>query len=127
MNENEGGPLGSGAGTSPWWRFVACRPPPPIERSDITHREENDMRIDFAITDLDWKRAGMTGDRLRRAREEAGLSQVQAAAAIGVSNVSITNWEKGHTVPVQGSRRRILEVYGLDLDEATAEAEGSDR
>lgn len=36
-------------------------------------------------------------DRLRKARETAGLDQQQLANAIGVARQTISNYEKGHT------------------------------
>ena len=40
------------------------------------------------------------GDRLRFLRERRGLTQVQAAAKIGISPSSIRNWEQGRSVPM---------------------------
>jgi DNA-binding XRE family transcriptional regulator len=39
------------------------------------------------------------GDRLRRARESAGMSQVELAEAIGASQRSISNYEADATTP----------------------------
>lgn len=39
------------------------------------------------------------GDRLKEARKAAGLTQRQLANMIGVSNTSISNWEKGVSFP----------------------------
>lgn len=39
------------------------------------------------------------GDRIRDARKAAGLTQRQLAEKIGVSNTSISNWEKGLSRP----------------------------
>jgi transcriptional regulator with XRE-family HTH domain len=37
------------------------------------------------------------GKRIRRAREKAGLSQVQLAKRVGVTRASVYNWEEGLT------------------------------
>ncbi len=39
------------------------------------------------------------GDRIRDARKAAGLTQRQLADSLGVSNTSISNWEKGLSRP----------------------------
>lgn len=39
------------------------------------------------------------GDRLRKAREEAGYTQRELAAAIGISRNSVVNYEVGATEP----------------------------
>lgn len=38
-------------------------------------------------------------DRLRKAREHAGLHQTELAAALGISRASISNYESGRTSP----------------------------
>lgn len=48
-------------------------------------------------------------DRLRKAREHAGLSQAELADAIGVSRNSISNYESGHTTP----RVIVLNAWAL--------------
>jgi len=48
-------------------------------------------------------------DRLRKARESAGLDQRAFAERIGVSRSSITNYETGHTHP----RDSILKLWAL--------------
>lgn len=44
--------------------------------------------------------------RLRRARERAGLSQGEAAAAVGVSREALCRWENGDP-KYDGSRSRL--------------------
>lgn len=39
------------------------------------------------------------GEKIRNARKAAGLTQRQLAEQIGVSNTSISNWEKGLSRP----------------------------
>jgi transcriptional regulator with XRE-family HTH domain len=39
------------------------------------------------------------GDRLRKAREKAGLTQAQAATRWGVSKRTVEHWEKGQRLP----------------------------
>lgn len=48
-------------------------------------------------------------DRLRRAREYAGLEQGELAEAIGVSRATVSNYERGVVAP----RRGALRMWGL--------------
>lgn len=41
----------------------------------------------------------MIGDRIRQAREQAGLTQKELAAAVGVAFQSVQQWEHGKTFP----------------------------
>jgi transcriptional regulator with XRE-family HTH domain len=57
-----------------------------------------------------------TGERIKRAREEAQLGQRDVAEALGVSVSTVSNWERGKTVP--RSRQGALEkLLGLTLTE----------
>jgi len=49
------------------------------------------------------------GDRLRKAREEAGLQQKDVADALGISRNSVGNYEAGHTKP----RRLVLQAWAF--------------
>jgi transcriptional regulator with XRE-family HTH domain len=40
-----------------------------------------------------------TSDRLRKAREHAGLQQAELATAIGVGRTSVVRYEAGQSVP----------------------------
>lgn len=56
------------------------------------------------------------GDRLRKAREHAGLDQAAMAATLEVSSGSISNWETGRGLPRGGEVRlaqRWEEVTGV--------------
>ncbi len=53
-----------------------------------------------------------SGQRIKQAREEALLGQRDVAEALGVSVSTVSNWERGKTVP--RSRRAALEKL-LDL------------
>jgi transcriptional regulator with XRE-family HTH domain len=49
------------------------------------------------------------GDRLRKARETAGLDQAELAELMGISRASVTNAEKGH----HGVRKIVLNAWAL--------------
>lgn len=52
---------------------------------------------------------------LKAMRVNRGLSQAEAAKAIGVTSVTISNWETGKTMPTRKAIRRICTVYDCDV------------
>ena len=54
------------------------------------------------------------GHELRRLREAAGMSGIQAAAAIGVTKAAVYGWERGRMLPSQPLLRRLMDVYHVD-------------
>ena len=56
------------------------------------------------------------GAKLRRARNDAGLSQEKAAEALGVSRQTISNWETEKTYPDIVSVVRMSDLYAVSLD-----------
>ena len=78
-------------------------------------------------------------ERLRLAREHAGLSQEEFAAAVGYSRRQVIAWEKGQNAPPVLIFARIRDVCGVDpewilsgpglepLEEVTAEDRARDK
>jgi repressor LexA len=58
----------------------------------------------------------MIMDELKRLREAAGLSQVQLALRLGVSQGAVANWERGFRVPQTGSLIKIASILGCGVD-----------
>lgn len=56
-----------------------------------------------------------TGDRLRKAREWAGVGSQQMAEALGVTRNTITNYEHDRTEPTLSALRRWSEVTGVPV------------
>lgn len=54
---------------------------------------------------------------LEAARVNAGLTQPQAAQAVGVSVATILKWEKGTTVPPVDKAEQLIRLYGLRFDD----------
>ena len=54
-------------------------------------------------------------ERLRSAREAAGLTQIQAGKKSGVHQVSISQFELGKHTPTIPTLCKLAEVYGLDV------------
>lgn len=57
------------------------------------------------------------GPRLRKCREARGLSQIQLATYIGVSNSRISNWELGINRPDADVLVKICEALKISADE----------
>lgn len=51
-------------------------------------------------------------DRLCRLRLARGLSQKEAAAALGVPRRTVCRWESGAAVPDEAQRRALAALYG---------------
>ncbi|MBN9326555.1 helix-turn-helix transcriptional regulator [Cellulomonas sp. 73-145] len=54
-------------------------------------------------------------DRLRKAREAAGISTADFATDLGVSRNTITNYERGHVSPRRGALRLWALRTGVPL------------
>ena len=50
-------------------------------------------------------------------RKRAGLTQIEAATAIGVTQGTISMWENGRTYPVGERLKIVIAVYGCTYDE----------
>jgi len=53
---------------------------------------------------------------LKALRVNEKLTQTEAAAGLGVSQKTISNWEKGITHPNQKAIEKICEFYGVSYD-----------
>lgn len=54
------------------------------------------------------------GDRIRDARKAAGLTQRQLSDRLGVSNTSISNWEKGLSRPDADMIQKLCHILHLE-------------
>lgn len=64
--------------------------------------------VDF---DLHLPAKATIGEELRSAREEAGLTLKEAAAAIGYTWVAVERWELGRCLPKPGVLWHLRQVY----------------
>lgn len=55
-------------------------------------------------------------DRLKSLREEHGLSQIQLAKALGMSNGAIGNYESGQRKPRYEDLENIADYFNVELD-----------
>lgn len=58
----------------------------------------------------------MLSDRLREARQAAGMTQAQAARLIGVSSGRLANWERGDGKPRIEKLPLIAWTYKTTID-----------
>lgn len=56
-------------------------------------------------------------DELRRMREAAGLSQIQLALRMGVSQGTIARWERGGRTPQAANLIKLAQILGCGVDE----------
>lgn len=64
-------------------------------------------------------------EKIKNARKAAGLTQEQAAEAIGVSRQTISNWENAKTYPDIVSAVKMSDLYDISLDALLKEPAGS--
>ena len=58
-------------------------------------------------------------------RRRAGLTQIEAAKAIGVTQGTISQWENDNAYPAGERMRVVVEVYGCTYDELFEKNEAS--
>ena len=63
------------------------------------------------------------GEKLAALRKQRGLSQMDAAEALGVSRQAVSRWEVGASSPGTDNLLALSKLYGVSLDELVGEAE----
>lgn len=63
-------------------------------------------------------------DRVRKAREHAGLSQQELAERLSITRTSVVNWERGHTRPLRALLVALADTTGVDPAWLTYEGPG---
>lgn len=56
------------------------------------------------------------GERIRKAREDLGLSQLRFATALGIDRKTVGNWEAGRNQPRYGDLMLISSVTDVSLE-----------
>lgn len=56
------------------------------------------------------------GEKLKRDRQKVGLSQLQLAAAMGVSQQAVARWETNNSFPRKGALDKLIQVLGPDAE-----------
>ena len=55
-------------------------------------------------------------DRLKKARERAGLKQIEACKKIGISNGTLSGYERDYRDPDTKTLEKMAEVYDVSVD-----------
>lgn len=61
------------------------------------------------------------GQNLKESRKRAGMTQEQAAEAIGVIPLTISNWEMGKKSPTLNTFIKLLNLYQENFDAVAAQ------
>lgn len=59
---------------------------------------------------------GAIAERIKRARENARLSQGKVAKALGISQVAVLHWEKGISTPKFEYLEKLSEILNVSID-----------
>lgn len=59
--------------------------------------------------------ASSIGERLRHARQCAGLGQVETARRLKVDQTTVSGWERGRSVPRADVLRKLARILDADL------------
>lgn len=54
------------------------------------------------------------GEMIRKRRLDSGLRQIDVARIIGCDEMSVVNWEKGHTTPRVNRMAGVAKFLGFD-------------
>lgn len=54
-------------------------------------------------------------------RKRAGMTQMQVANALGVTNAAVSQWETGKTMPKGESLLKLAKIFGCTVDELLEE------
>lgn len=57
------------------------------------------------------------GEFLKRLRKEQGLTQMQLAEKIGVTNKTVSRWENGYYLPSVDTLKLLSEMFGVTINE----------
>ena len=63
----------------------------------------------------------MISEKLKEARQKAGMTQDQVAEKIMVSRVTVSHWENGKSLPDIVSLISLSDLYSISLDELVKE------
>ncbi|MBQ8556283.1 MAG: helix-turn-helix domain-containing protein [Clostridia bacterium] len=59
----------------------------------------------------------MYAQRIKKLRNQRGMSQQALADMLGLSAVSVGKWERGQTQPDIGTLTRLAEIFGTTIDD----------
>jgi transcriptional regulator with XRE-family HTH domain len=59
---------------------------------------------------------GVSVNKIKEARQKAGLSQKYVAMTLGVAPPSVSNWESGKTQPTPENLKALAALYNVSID-----------
>jgi DNA-binding XRE family transcriptional regulator len=54
---------------------------------------------------------------IRELREKSGLTQMDLATKLGVTTITVYNWERGRHEPKASQLRDMARVFGVSMDD----------
>ena len=95
--------------------FLFAPPANREELDDMTRFPENSVFLGIDVC--------VSGERLKEARKNAGLTQAELGKKLGVTGATVSTWEKGNTEPKVGVLSDISNILDVPvihlLDELT--------
>ena len=73
-------------------------------------------RNELGCAQIDKEDATVLATRLKRARQDAGLTKEGAAKLVGISKASIDAYEQGRNMPPADRLRKLADIYGVSTD-----------
>ena len=68
----------------------------------------------------------MLKDNIKKARLDAGLTQIEVAEKLGVAQAQYARWENGGRNPKDETVKKIAEIFGVTVDKLKGRNDGLD-
>ena len=68
----------------------------------------------------------MLKDNLKKARLDAGLTQLEVAEKLGVAQAQYARWENGGRNPKDETVKKLAEIFGVTFDKLQGRNDGLD-
>ena len=66
----------------------------------------------------------MLKDNIKKARLDAGLTQIEVAEKLGVAQAQYARWENGGRNPKDETVKKLAEIFGVTFDKLQGRNEG---
>ena len=68
----------------------------------------------------------MLKDNIKKARLDAGLTQIEVAEKLGVAQAQYARWENGGRNPKDETVKKLAEIFGVTFDKLQGKNDGLD-